>query len=55
LKQIRASVITIWLQHYDLSKVQVMAGHRHITTTKSYKKLDSDALRSAADVFHLMR
>lgn len=55
LKQIRASVITIWLQQYDLRKVQIMVGHRYITSTESYKKSDPDALRSAADVFHLMR
>lgn len=55
LKQIRASVITIWLQQYDLRKVQVMAGHKHITSTESYKKSDPDALRSAADVYHLIR
>jgi len=43
------------LQQYDLRKVQVMVGHRHITSTESYKKSDPDALRAAADVFHLMR
>jgi len=55
LKQIRASVITIWLQQYDLRKVQIMAGHRHITSTESYKKSDTEGLRAAADEFHLMR
>lgn len=55
LKQIRASVITIWLQQHDLRKVQIMAGHRHITSTENYKKSDPDALRAAADVYHLMR
>jgi len=55
LKQIRASVITIWLQQYDLRKVQIMAGHKHITSTESYKKSDPDTLRDAADVYHLMR
>ena len=55
LKQIRASVITIWLQQYDLRKVQIMAGHKHITSTENYKKSDPDLLRAAADEFHLMR
>ena len=55
LKQIRASVITIWLQQYDLRKVQIMAGHRHITSTENYKKSDPDSLRAAADEFHLMQ
>jgi len=55
LKQIRASVITIWLQQYDLRKVQIMAGHKHITSTERYKKLDPDSHRAAADVYHLMR
>jgi site-specific recombinase XerD len=55
LKQIRASVITIWLQQYDLRKVQIMVGHRHVTSTESYKKSDPEGLRAAADEFHLMR
>jgi integrase/recombinase XerD len=55
LKQIRASVITIWLQKYDLRKVQIMAGHKHITSTESYKKSNPEGLRAAADEFHLMR
>jgi len=35
--------------------VQIMAGHKHITSTESYKKSDPDTLRDAADVYHLMR
>jgi integrase/recombinase XerD len=37
LEQLRAWVITHWLKQHHLRKVQVMAGHRHISTTESYK------------------
>lgn len=36
-QQIRASVITQWLQKYNLREVQYMAGHRYVSTTESYQ------------------
>jgi site-specific recombinase XerD len=36
IKQIRASVITNWLQQYNLRQVQYMAGHRYVSSTEAY-------------------
>lgn len=55
VKQIRASVIALWVQNDDLRFAQKKARHRFITSTESYKKYDSKANREAADVFHLMQ
>lgn len=37
IKQIRASVITAWLQQYNLRQVQYMAGHRYVSSTEAYQ------------------
>lgn len=37
IKQIRASVITNWLQQYNLRQVQYMAGHRYVSSTEAYQ------------------
>jgi len=37
LKHIRASVIVHWLNQYNKRKVQVMAGHRYISSTEKYE------------------
>jgi integrase/recombinase XerD len=37
IKQIRASVITSWLQQYNLRQVQYMAGHRYVSSTEAYQ------------------
>jgi site-specific recombinase XerD len=38
IKQIRASVITNWLQQYNLRQVQYMAGHRYVSSTEAYQE-----------------
>ena len=37
MAQIRASVITNWLLHYNLREVQYMAGHRFVSSTERYR------------------
>jgi integrase/recombinase XerD len=37
IKQIRVSVITNWLQQYNLRQVQYMAGHRYVSSTEAYQ------------------
>ncbi len=37
IKQIRASVITNWLQQYNLRQVQYMTGHRYVSSTEAYQ------------------
>ena len=51
-QQIRASVIVKWLKMYNLREVQVMAGHKYISTTESYKQNDLDGLKEAINQYH---
>lgn len=49
---IRASVIVNWLGYYNIRKVQQMAGHRHISSTESYKQDNLENLHEAINQFH---
>lgn len=51
-KQVRASVITDWLKHYNLRKVQYMAGHRHVSSTESYLVNQMEDLQTDIDKMH---
>lgn len=50
--QVRASVITHWLQQYNLRQVQYMAGHRYVSSTESYLVNQMEDLQSDIDQFH---
>ncbi len=50
--QIRASVITNWLRHYNLREVQVLAGHRYISSTERYVQDDLESLHEIVNNFH---
>ncbi|QMU63551.1 MAG: tyrosine-type recombinase/integrase [Flavobacteriaceae bacterium] len=50
--QIRASVITHWLKQYNLRQVQVMAGHRYISSTERYLQDDLESLHEVVNNFH---
>ncbi len=50
--QIRASVITNWLKQYNLREVQVMAGHRYISSTERYVQNDLESLHEIVNNFH---
>lgn len=50
--QLRASVIVHWLKLYNLRKVQVMAGHRYISSTESYKANNLDDLKEDIKNYH---
>lgn len=52
LKQIRFSVISLWVKKYDLRKTQIMAGHRYISSTENYLKTDLDSLQKATEMYH---
>jgi site-specific recombinase XerD len=52
IDQIRASVIVHWLKLYNLRKVQIMAGHRYISSTESYKANNLDDLKEDIKNFH---
>jgi len=50
--QLRASVITYWLQHYNIREVQYMAGHRYISSTERYLQDDIENLQEMIDNLH---
>lgn len=52
LDQLRASVIVHWLKLYNLRKVQVMAGHRYISSTEAYKANNLDDLKEDIKHYH---
>jgi len=52
IDQIRASVIVHWLKLYNLRKVQVMAGHRYISSTENYKANNLDDLKEDIKNYH---
>jgi site-specific recombinase XerD len=52
LNQLRASVIVHWLKLYNLRKVQVMAGHRYISSTEAYKANNLDDLKEDIKNYH---
>lgn len=51
-KQIRASVIVKWLKMYNLREVQVLAGHKFISTTESYRQNDMEGLSEEINQYH---
>ncbi len=52
LNQLRASVIVHWLQQYNLRKVQIMAGHRYVSSTESYKANNMEELKEDIKNYH---
>jgi len=55
LKQIRASVITLWVTEHNLRKAQVMCGHRFISSTEAYLKNDHTEMHDAIGMYHPMQ
>ena len=52
IHQIRASVIVNWLAKYNLREVQVMAGHRRISTTERYVQDNLRELQQVIGKYH---
>ncbi len=52
---IRASVISHWLKHYDIRKVQYMAGHKRILSTEFYRQDNLENLQKAITNYHPMQ
>lgn len=50
--QLRASVITHWIQVYGLRKAQYLAGHKHINSTELYLPNDIEALKEDMNQFN---
>lgn len=47
-----AAGITNWLKHYNLRQVQVLAGHRYISSTERYLEDDLESLHEIVNNFH---
>ena len=52
IHQVRASVIVNWLSKHNLRKVQIMAGHRRISTTEKYMQEDLQELQKVIAAYH---
>jgi site-specific recombinase XerD len=51
-KQLRASVITHWIQTQGLRKAQYNAGHRYISSTENYLANDIESLKNDITKYH---
>jgi integrase/recombinase XerD len=52
MAQIRASVITNWLQHYNLRETQYMAGHKYVSSTERYRTDNLEDLQKELEKYH---
>jgi len=52
MKQLRASVITNWLNHYNLREVQYMAGHKYLSSTEYYRTDKLEDLQKELEKYH---
>jgi len=55
MAQIRASVITNWLHHYNLREVQYMAGHRFVSSTERYRTDNLEDLQKELEKYHPLK
>ncbi|ALO13883.1 site-specific tyrosine recombinase XerD [Salinivirga cyanobacteriivorans] len=55
IAQIRASVITNWLQHYNLREVQYMAGHKYVSSTERYRTDNLEGLQKELEKYHPLK
>lgn len=55
IHQIRASVIVNWLSKHNLRKVQIMAGHRRISTTEKYVQENLQQLQQIIATYHPLK
>ena len=51
-RQIRQSVIAHWLRHYDMRKVQYLAGHKWVSSTERYQQANLEDLQDQLDKYH---
>ncbi|MBO9154101.1 tyrosine-type recombinase/integrase [Chitinophaga sp. GCM10012297] len=52
VQQIRGSVITEWLGHYNVRQVQYMAGHKYASSTQRYQLSGLEDLQAQLDQHH---
>lgn len=51
-KQLRASMITYWIQTEGLRKAQYKAGHRYVSSTEKFLANDLESLKEDINSFH---
>lgn len=54
-KQIRASIITIWLKEKNIRQVQYMSGHRYISSTEIYRTDTLENLQEMIEELHPLK
>jgi len=54
-RQVRQSVISEWLKHDGVRKVQYMAGHRYVSTTERYQSNNLEELQEALKEHHPLK
>lgn len=52
IHQLRASVITLWLDKNNIREVQIMAGHKYIGSTEKYQQDNLENLKEAIQNYH---
>jgi len=52
---IMQSVISYWLTKHNLRTVQFMAGHRYVSSTEWYKRIDIQELRREVSLYHPLK
>lgn len=55
IHQIRASVIVNWLSKYNLREVQILAGHKYISSTEKYQQEDIKQLQEIVNQYHPLK
>lgn len=55
MAQLRASVITNWLKHYNLREAQYMAGHRFVSSTERYRTDNLEDLQKELEKYHPLK
>jgi len=54
-KVIRSTVISHWLRHYDVRKVQYMSGHRYVSSTERYNAFNLQDLEESLNNYHPLK
>ena len=53
--QIRASVITNWLKHYNLREVLYMSGHKYVSSIERYRTDNLEELQKELEKYHPLK
>jgi len=54
-RQLRPSVISNWLNHFNLREVQYMSGHKYVSSTERYQRNNLEDLKQDVTRFHPLK